>query len=382
MAAFSLGRSPAPIGLDIGTNLFRAVQLGPGSDKPVLQNYGSIKVPVGAVVEGEVVDVEAAAYALTHLWRSAGFGSAKDVAIGVASQRVVVRLVTLPYMDQAELSGAIQFQAQDFIPIPIEDAIIDAQIIREVLGANEERMMEVLLVAAQRDMIGNTVAAVEQAGLRPQIIDLSAFAVVRSLIPEGQFTLPEAGGEGEGGSAIAIINISAGLTNIVVVEEGVPRFARVTPLAGNDLTQSMADSLGLTFEEAEELKIKVGLAPIDGESEPLPEDLPENLAAHADAARNILENQINHFIAEIRRSLDYYLTQATEVRNIDRLMLCGAGSRLKNFPAYLERGLQAKVELGRPMASVNVASRLGGDVANDEMSLAIGIGLALRGFES
>ncbi len=382
MAAFSLGRSAPPIGLDIGTNLFRAVQLAPGSDKPVLQNYGSIKVPVGAVVEGEVVDVEAAAYALTHLWRSAGFGSAKDVTIGVASQRVVVRLVTLPYMDQAELSGAIQFQAQDFIPIPVEDAIIDAQIIREVVGVNEERMMEVLLVAAQRDMIGNTVAAVEQAGLRPQIIDLSAFAVVRSLIPEGQFTLPEADGEGSGGSAVALINISSGLTNIVVVEEGTPRFARVTPLAGNDLTQSMADSLGLTFEEAEELKVKVGLAPIDGEPEPLPEDLPENLAVHADAARNILENQINHFVAEIRRSLDYYLTQATEVRNIDRLMLSGAGSRLKNFPAYLERGLQAKVELGQPMAAVNVASGLGDSVADDEMSLAIGIGLALRGFES
>ncbi len=382
MAAFSLGRSLAPIGLDIGTNLFRAVQLTPGSDKPVLQKYGSIKVPVGAVVEGEIVDVEAAAYALSHLWRSAGFGSAKDVTIGVASQRVVVRLVTLPYMDQAELSGAIQFQAQDFIPIPVEDAIIDAQIIREVLGVNEERMMEVLLVAAQRDMISNTVAAVEQAGLRPQIIDLSTFAFVRSLIPEGQFTLPDADEEGEGGSAVGLINISAGLTNIVVVEEGTPRFARVTPLAGNDLTQSMADSLGLTFEEAEELKIKVGLAPLDGAPEPLPEDLPEELVPHADAARNILENQINHFIAEIRRSLDYYLTQATEVRNINRLMLSGAGSQLKNFPAYLERGLQAKVELGQPLAAVNVASGLTDGVADDEMSLAIGIGLALRGFES
>jgi len=381
LAAFSLGKSPAPIGLDIGSNLFRAVQLTPGSGKPVLQNYGSIKVPVGAVVEGEVVDVEAVAYALTHLWKSAGFGSNKDVSIGVASQRVVVRLVTLPYMDQAELSGAIQFQAQDFIPIPVEDAIIDAQIVREVVGVNEERMMEVLLVAAQRDMISNTVAAVEQAGLRPQVIDLSAFAVVRSLLPEEGFSLPEAEEGAEGGSAVGIINISAGLTNIVVVEEGTPRFARVTPLAGNDLTQSLADSLGLTFEEADELKIKVGLAPLDGEPDQSP-DLPENLAPHAEAARGILENQINHFVAEIRRSLDYYLTQATDVRIINRLMLSGAASQLKNFPAYLERGLQAKVEMGQPLLSVEVGSRFAETIAADEMSLAIGLGLALRGFES
>lgn len=382
MAAFSLGRSPAPIGLDIGTNLFRAVQLGSGSDKPILQNHGSIKVPVGAVVEGEIVDIEAAAYALTHLWKSTGLSGSKDVIIGVASQRVVVRLVTLPYMDQAELSGAIQFQAQDFIPIPVEDAIIDAQIIREILGENEERMMEVLLVAAQRDMISNTVAAVEQAGLRPQVIDLSAFAIVRSLLPEGGFSLPEADEE-EAGSAVALINISAGLTNIVVVEGGTPRFARVTPLAGNDLTQSIADSLGMTFEEAEELKVTVGLPAIDGQNDPLPDDLPENLKVHAEAAQNIMENQINHFIAEIRRSLDYYLTQATQVRNINQLVLSGAGSKLKNFPAYLERGLQAKVELGDPLVPVEVASRLEGTgVADDQMSLAIGIGLALRSFES
>jgi type IV pilus assembly protein PilM len=381
VAAFSLGRSTAPIGLDIGTNLFRAVQLVPGADKPVLQNFGSIKVPVGAVVEGEIVDIEAAAYALTHLWKSAGF-SCKDVVIGVASQRVVVRLVTLPYMDQAELSGAIQFQAQDFIPIPVEEAIIDAQIIREVLGDNEERMMEVLLVAAQRDMINNTVAAVEQAGLRPQIIDLSAFAVVRSLLPEDEFVLPEVDEGSEAGSAVALINISAGLTNIVVVESGTPRFARVTPLAGNDLTQSIADSLGMTFEEAEELKTKVGLAPIDAPAEPLPEDLPENLRVHAEAAQNIMENQINHFIAEIRRSLDYYLTQATEIRNINRLILSGAGSKLKHFPAYLERGLQAKVELGNPLVPVKLNPHLTqSGITDDEMSLAIGIGLALRSFE-
>jgi type IV pilus assembly protein PilM len=381
VTAFPFGKSSAPIGLDIGTSLFRAVQLAPGSDKPVLQNFGSIKVPVGAVVEGEIVDIEAAAYALTHLWKSTGL-SVKDVVIGVGSQRVVVRLVTLPYMDQAELHGAIQFQAQDFIPIPVEEAIIDAQIIREVLGENEERMMEVLLVAAQKDMINNTVAAVEQAGLKPQVIDLSAFAIVRSLLPAGDFTLPEADQEGAPGSAVALINISAGLTNIVVVEDGIPRFARVTPLAGNDLTQSIADSLGITFEEAEEIKTKAGLAPIDGPAEALSESLPDNLKAHTEAARNIMENQINHFIAEIRRSLDYYLTQATQVRNINRLILSGAGSKLKNFPAYLERGLQAKVELGDPLAPVSVSPRLAGNSAmEDEMSLAIGIGLAMRSFE-
>lgn len=382
MGMFSVGRKSAPIGLDIGTNLFRAAQLAPGSPKPHLVNYGSIKVPVGSVVEGEIVDVEAAGYALSQLWKTAGFTS-KDVIIGIASQRVVVRLVSMPFMDQTELAGAIQFQAQDYIPIPVEEAIIDAQIVSEYLGENEEKMMEVLLVAAQRDMVNNTVSAVEQAGLKPQIIDLSAFAIVRSLLADESFFLPEEGADGDAAvSAAALINISSGLTNIVVVEQGVPRFARVTPLAGNDLTQAIADSLGLTFDEAEELKTKVGLPAIDGDPTPVPGDLPDNLKVHVEAAQSIMENQIGHFIAEIRRSLDYYLTQATQIRNITRLVITGAGARLNNFGAYIERGLQAKVEIGAPLRQVQPSPKIpAGLLANDELSLAVSLGLALRSFQ-
>lgn len=379
---FGVGKKSMPVGLDIGTNLFRAVQLSAGSPKPQLLNYSSIKVPVGAVVEGEIVDIEAASYALSQLWKSAGF-STKDVVIGLASQRVVVRLVNMPYMDQTELAGAIQFQAQDYIPIPVEDAIIDAKIISEFLSENDEKMIEVLLVAAQKDMVNNTVKAVESAGLKPQAIDLSAFAIVRALIEDESYFLPEDEGNTEGGlQASALINISSDLTNIVVVENGVPRFARVTPLAGNDLTQAIADSLGLTFDEAEELKVKVGLRPLDKEQSTEPPDLPENLRVHVEAAQSIMETQVSHFVAEIRRSLDYYLTQATQIRNITRLVLSGAGAKLDNFAEHIERGLQAKVETGAPLKQVQPSTNLASDsLASDELSLTVSLGLALRSFQ-
>lgn len=381
---FGVGKKSAPIGLDIGTNLFRAAQLSTGSPKPQLLNYDSIKVPVGAVVEGEIVDIEAASYALSQLWKTAGF-STKDVIIGLASQRVVVRLVNMPYMDQADLTGAIQFQAQDYIPIPVEEAIIDAKIISEFLSENDEKMMEVLLVAAQKDMVNNTVQAVELAGLKPQAIDLSAFAIVRALLEDESYFLPETEDNPDGGSvavAAALINISSDLTNIVVVEQGVPRFARVTPLAGNDLTQAIADSLGLTFDEAEELKIKVGLRPLDKERSSEPPDLPENLRVHIEAAQSIMETQVSHFVAEIRRSLDYYLTQATQIRNITRLVLSGSGAKLDNFAEHIERGLQAKVETGAPLKQVQPSNKLPNDrLASDELSLTVSLGLALRSFQ-
>ncbi|HEX21784.1 MAG TPA: type IV pilus assembly protein PilM, partial [Actinobacteria bacterium] len=257
MGIFPFGRSATPIGLDIGTGHFRAAQITPGAATNTLANYAKIKVPVGSVVEGEIIDVETVSQSLTQLWKKSGL-SGKDVTIGIASQKVIVRLIELPFMEPNELKGAIQFQAQDYIPIPINEAIIDAQIVNQFLGENDEKMIEVLLVAAQKDLINNTISAVEKAGLRPQVVDLSAFAIVRSLLDDTNTFLPE-DDDTSVESATALINIGSGLTNIVVVEDGMPRFARVTPMAGDDLNRAISDALNVSFEVADELKRKVGL---------------------------------------------------------------------------------------------------------------------------
>ena len=147
----------------------------------MLVNYGSVAMPFGAVVEGEIVDPDAVSGAIRELWKRHGF-RVSDVAIGVSNQKVVVRLIDLPFMERDELEGAIQYQAQDYIPIPVEEAIIDFQIIGDYMTPTDEHMMELLLVAAQRDMIQTAVAAVEGAKLRLAQVDVTAFALVRSLL--------------------------------------------------------------------------------------------------------------------------------------------------------------------------------------------------------
>ena len=378
MGIFSFGKSAIPIGLDIGTGHFRAAQLSPGNPNPMLTNYATIKVPVGSVVEGEVVDIETASQSLVQLWKKSGLPG-KDVAVGIASQKVVVRLIELPFMEKSELKNAIQYQAQDYIPIPVEEAIIDAQIVSQFLSENEEKMMEVLLVAAQKDLVNNTIAAIEGAGLRPQVVDLSAFAIVRSLLDD-QDSFFSAESERAPGEATALINIGSGLTNIVVVEQGMPRFARVTPMAGDDLTRAIADAIGVPFEEAEELKQAVGLPAVDSQESgaEAPADADRS---QAQVVQHVLETQISYFVAEIRRSIDYYLTQATQVRNISRLILSGNGASLANIAAYLERGLQATVEISNPLARVKISPKLSAEaLTKEEHSMAIPIGLALRGF--
>ncbi|MDP3014391.1 MAG: type IV pilus assembly protein PilM, partial [Candidatus Subteraquimicrobiales bacterium] len=252
MGNFSLRKPFMPVGLEIGTNTFRAVQIKSTPTLPIIMAYGSTKVPHGAVEEGEIVDIETVANVLSRLWKQAGFVG-KKVILGVANQKVVARLIELPYMEKSELKGAIQFQAQEYIPIPVEEAIIDFQVVGEFINESEERMMEVLIVAGQKDMINSNVAALEKAYLRPEVIDVSSFAIVNSLLGTSPAIFEE------GAESVALINIASGTTNIVVAEKGVPRFTRVTSLAGNDFTQAISDMLGVPFDEAEELKIKVGL---------------------------------------------------------------------------------------------------------------------------
>ncbi len=297
----------------------------------------------------------------------------KDVSIGVSNQKVVVRLIDLPYMERDELDGAIQYQAQDYIPIPVEEAILDFHILGDYMTPADEHMMEVLLVAAQKDMVAAAVSAVEGAGLKLAQIDLTSFAISRSILGLGINVLPTE--EEEAGEAVGIIHMSSGLTNIIVVERGVPRFTRVSSIAGNQFTQSIANVLNLTYDEAEDLKRRAGLPDFEQPAQPAPGEDAEAIAA----AQEALEREVNKFIAEVRRSLDYYLTQATQIRTIKKIYMTGSGAELANITTYLEKGLQAQVTLSDPLAYVQVAPSMQEVVQRDRMGSAPVIGLAMGG---
>jgi type IV pilus assembly protein PilM len=369
---FSLSSTPVPVGLDIGTDHVRAAQLKSSGGGLALSSYGVVGMPMGAVVEGEIVDTTAVSSAIRELWRTSNVRS-KDVSIGVSNQKVVVRLIDLPYMERDELDGAIQYQAQDYIPIPVEEAILDFHILGDYMTPADEHMMEVLLVAAQKDMIGAAVAAVEGAGLKLAQVDLTSFAISRSILGLGINVLPTE--EEEAGEAVGIIHMSSGLTNIIVVERGVPRFTRVSAIAGNQFTQSIANVLNLTYDEAEELKRRAGLPDFEQPAQPPAGDEGQMIQA----AQEALEREVNKFIAEVRRSLDYYLTQATQIRTIKKIYMTGSGAELANITTYLEKGLQAQVTLSDPLAYVQVGPNMQEAIARDRMGSAPVIGLAMGG---
>ncbi len=374
MAPVWFGAASPVVGLDIGTDHVRAAQLKPAGADFVLTAYGRVNMPLGSVVEGEIVDSDAVAAAIRELWKRTGL-KGRDVAIAVSNQKVVVRLIDLPFMERSELEGAIQYQAQDYIPIAVDDAILDFHILGDYMTPADEHMMEVLLVAAQRDMVGAAVAAVEAAGLKLSQIDVTAFALVRGLFGPVAQVLPDE--VAEPGEAVGLIHLSSGLTNIAVVERDVPRFTRVSSLAGNQFTQAIANVLNVTFDEAEDLKVAVGLPSVDGSPTPLPDGVDPQ---KAQLAQEALLREVNKFIGEVRRSFDYYLTQATQVRTIRRIYMTGAGAQLNNLVNHLERGLQARVILADPLSRVTPASQgVEQAVAADRLGATAAIGLALGG---
>ena len=377
MGLFGLGNGAAPIGLDIGSTSLRVAQFKATADKPILIEFATAKMPQGLISEGEISDVDGVAKELAALWRANKIAE-KRVVVGVANQKVIVRVVEMPVMTDAELRSAIQYQVSDYIPIPADEAIIDFQILSEYSKDSHERVMDVLLVAARKDMIETTIAAVEGAGLKPVVVDVSSLAFARVVMGDtAQPLLPEDDGPT---GATALINLSATLSDIVVVEDNMPRFTRISSMGGNTFSEALVEQLGMSLEEADDLKARIGLPPVEGDENPglIDTDIQE----YAEAVQNVLEQEMVKFIAEIRRSLDYYLVQANRAKSIDKIIVTGGGAKLKNFLAYLQQNLQIEVELGRPLQHVRLnGNGLAAKVEEEELSMATCLGLAMRGLD-
>ena len=344
------------MGLDIGTSGVRAAEIRRSGKGPRLERFGQVALPPGAVRDGEVVDPAAVAEALRELWSRTRFSS-KRVVVGVANQKVVVRQVDLPALPLAELRSSLAFTVQDHIPMPVDQAILDFHPLEEVVGDTGAPALRVLLVAAARGMVDGTLVAVQAAGLRPTMVDLTGFALLRAQahVLSGLATP----------TAEALVDVGAGVTNVVVHQGGVPRFVRILLMGGDDMTGALAERLGVAVPQAEEIKQRTGLAPVQGGADPSP------------VARAI-EATGSAFVEEVRGSLDYYAAQSGAAR-IDRVVLSGGGSRLSGLAERLAAATRRPVETAHPLALLALG-RTGltpEQLADAEPSVSVSVGLAL-----
>lgn len=343
----------ARVGLDIGSTGVRAAELASG-DPPVLVRAAQVSLPKGAVESGEIRDVEAVSTGIRELWQRGGFKS-KQVTMGVANQRVVVREVTVPSLPPKELRQALPFQVQDLIPLPVDEAVLDFDVLDEV-EQEGAKMLRLLVVAAQREMLNQLVLSARNARLEPVGVDLVPFALIRAVGQDEGLGLDESEAGGE-----AIVDIGADVTNICVHERGVARFVRILPSAGGDVTAGVAASLGIDEDEAEALKRG---QPLSGTSS-------------APEARSILRGRISNLVDEIRSSLDFYRAQ-TPGADVTRVLVTGGGSKMPGLLQLLgERG-GAEVQQGKAFGKVQVRLNMDEETMTDaEPLLAVAVGLAL-----
>lgn len=361
------GRRRDLIGLDVGKSSIIGVQLGGQPPSLVLSAFHERPIREGLVFEGEVVDSDALAIELKAFMRDSRM-KGNLVSLGVGNQKVIVRNIETPEMSDEELRGAIEFQAQDYIPIPVAEAVLDFQVVARFTEQDGIPKQRVLLVAAQRDMVEGFLRAADKAGLKVAGIDASAFALVRALSPSVSFV--DQGADAR--RPLGVVNISSTISNLVVALEGVPMFTRTIGFAHDDFRRALIEHRDIDPEDADRLIEGIGLPGVYAP------DLETYNQVTVEEVGGVLGNSADELADEIRRSVDYFQSQ-DHTTHVDELVLTGRGALLRNLDSYLTDALGIAVSVGNPLLKVaEISSGIdAGAVTAIAPRLAVAVGLAL-----
>lgn len=338
------------VGLDIEPGYISAAEVTVNGSVGISRAASSPLDP-GIMRDGEVTDSEGLSKALRAFFAEHSFG--RRVRLGVANQRIVMRTLELPNLtDAKELDAAVRFQAQENIPMPLDQAVLDYQRLGNVQTPDGERA-RVVLVAARRDMVERLLGAVRAAGLRPDGIDLSAFAMIRALDVNTQ--------EGEGG--VLYINVG-GMTNLAVADGTTCRFTRVMAGGLDAIVNDLAERRGLTMVHSRQWLTHVGLEQ--------PIEAVEGDPAIVGEARHVLAEGVRRVADEVRNSLDYYRAQESAL-HVGRAVLTGAAVSVGGFSDQLS------MNLGMPVEPAVVGEAEAGALAGlDPGVLTVAAGLAVE----
>ncbi len=344
---FSTRNSNSVVGLDVEAGSVAATEVRQNGSTVVARTaIGSL--PPGTVDDGEVVDTAALSAALKTLFSENKLG--KTVRLGIANQRVAVRTMRLPDIEDAEeMDTAVRFRAQDELPMPLSDAVLDWQIVDHITGDEGERQVDVVAVAARRDMVESLTEAVRGAGLRPAGIDLSAFAMIRALVNET-----------EDRHGTVLYCHLGDVTNLAVARGEHCLFTRVSPFGTEAIAGKLAEREGAPLDEARRAVLVVGL---EGDGSSGNKDLDE-------PARDVVRESASKLVAELRLSLEYYAGR-DEVPAVERLVFCGPGSSIPGLSDHLEDALGLPVDELRPRALAGLEDR-------EAARLTVSYGLALE----
>jgi type IV pilus assembly protein PilM len=340
------------IGLDIGSSSIKIIQVREERKGLLLHAFDMAMLPPETVVDGALMNVNAIAQKIRELYQANSFKT-KDVAFSVSGNAVIIKKVSLPEMTPEELQESIQWEAEQYIPFDIKDVNVDVQILNPHAGQGQ---MDVLLVAAKKEIIQDYMAVIKEAGLRPVVADVDTFTLQNAF--EVNYSLPP-------NETLALINIGAGVININVLSNGATTFTRDISMGGGLLTSEIQKHLNVSYEEAEHYKTA-------GEG-----NITNNTIARE--VQRLCERVSQTLVTEIQRSLDFFAATTANME-VSKIYLSGGSAQISSLVRLLERSLEVPVELVNPFKNILIdPKRFDVDLLNRISPMAtVAVGLGLR----
>jgi type IV pilus assembly protein PilM len=342
------------IGLDIGSSQIKLMELDHDarSGRYRLVNFGMARLPPEAIVDGAVMNTNVIVDAIRELVQQHRVKT-KHVVASVSGNAVIIKRVSLPHMTIEELEESIQWEAEQYIPFDINDVNIDVQILEGT--SDDPGQMDVLLVAARKELVNEYQSIISQAGLRPAVVDVDAFAVANMF--ELCYEPPA--------DTVALVNIGASTVNIHLLRGGVSAFTRDIGMGGRQFTEEIQRTLNISYEEAEAMKIGGN---DDDETAVVPEEI-----------ERVLSSVGENLATEIQRSLDFYLSTSAD-SGIGSVFLSGGAARTPGLSRAIERQTGLPVEVIDPFRQIQIDERSFNPAYLNDVApqAAVVVGLAMR----
>jgi type IV pilus assembly protein PilM len=339
------------VGLDIGSSSVKAVQVRPARGGYQLMAFGMEPLVPQTIVDGTIMDQGAVVEAIRTLWNRLKLRQ-KEVAIAIAGHSVIIKKINVPQMSNSELADQIPYEAEHHIPFAKDDVEIDYELVNR---GNAAGQMEILLVAAKKEVVHDYAQVVRDAGLNPQVVDVAAFAAQNAF--EANYSLNP-------GETIVMVNVGAAIANINIVRDNVSLFTRDVTIGGNAFTEEIQKQLGVSQDEAEAYKVggsydEHGVVPQDVE--------------------RIIEGVAEVMAGEFQRSLDFFLATSADT-NVSRICLAGGTAKVAALHRAIERRSRLSVEVLSAWKNVQIDSKLDAAYLGAHAPEAmVGLGLSMRG---
>lgn len=341
-----------PVGLDLGSHTVKLMEITEQKETMTVRRYHELPLERGVIVDGTIIQREHLIERLKELAKMACC-QGRGVVASLSGQSVMIKKTPVAEMEEHEMREAIRDEAGKYFPFDnMEEVNFDFQIIGE--NAHNPHLLDVVIVAAKKEVVESYVEVIERAGMKLLILDVDAFALE---------TMYEQNYDYEEGDIAALINVGASITCINVVKNGTSIFTRDFSLGGNAITEALQSRYGLSFEEAERLKISG----------------PRNVTSQEEFAQALLI-AAEPVVLEIERSVNYFHSTYEENEEIKEVLLSGGGVLVPGFVAEVSDRLRIPVELANPFQTIGVQKHLmgRGDFQQSVPRLAVVTGLALR----